>query len=131
MRIEPETLEEITVTWCQERQPWAVPYSNAFMSARYHTPHNMATHATLHAMKSLGKIAAVFEAVDHRGGATLDEERDEIASMAADLFTIALRLANLYGFSLVHALSRRVWDKNKVQLINAPVRVEHIRADRA
>lgn len=120
----------MTVQHLQDTQPWVVPYSDAFESARYHTPHNLASHAVLHAMKSLGKLAAVFEAVDHRGGCVLDAERAVIRDMSADLFTAALRLANLFSFSLVCELRRRVLQKNGVDVVVAP-RVASARGDRS
>lgn len=123
-----EKEEDLTVHWLQQRQPWSIPYSDAFECAGHHTPHNLATHAVLHAMKSLGKIATVFESIDHRGGAISDDERRVVQEMAADLFTVALRIANLFSFSLVNTLRRPVWDKNKVDVLTAPVRVSE-RAD--
>lgn len=129
-KYNPEDEDDLTVTELQRRQPWVVPYSDHFNSASYHTPHNRATHAILHAMKSLGKIATVLEAIDHRGGAILDREREVIQEMSADIFTIALRLANLFSFSLVHSLRRRVKIKNDIDILSAPVAISD-RADMA
>lgn len=127
-KYNPETEDDLTVTELQRRQPWVVPYSEQFNRASYHTPHLRATHAVLHAIKSLGKIATVLEAIDHRGGAIFDNEREVIQEMAADVFTIALRLANLFSFSLIHSLRRRVKIKNDIDILNAPVAVSD-RAD--
>jgi NTP pyrophosphatase (non-canonical NTP hydrolase) len=60
----------------------------------------------------------VFEALDHREGGysgtagPTDEQLQTIKDMAADLFTEALRFANLYGFSLEAEHARRVAEKN-------------------
>jgi hypothetical protein len=112
--------DQFTVGQLQEEQPWTVPYSDAFEQAGLHTPHNMSAHAVLHGLKSLGKLAAVFEAIDHRGGDPLDSEIQVIRDMSADLFTIALRLANLHHFSLATELLRRILEKNGVRLWPRP-----------
>lgn len=104
--------EDLTVEALQNNQPWVVPYSSELRQSLHHMPHLLASHTVLHALKSLGKIAAVFESVDHRGGGLRDSEVAIIRDMAADLFTAALRLANLYRFSLVSELRRRVFQKN-------------------
>ncbi len=126
MKNIPEEIEEITIEQAQRNQPWTVPYSEEFLmcagrEARQYNggrmQHLYATHTVLHAMKSLGKMAAIFEAIDHRGGGILDEERATVRAMAADLLTAALRFGNLYGFSIVWELARRVRDKNSVDLL--------------
>lgn len=86
----------------QRRQPWTVPYREGFTA--------MGNHAVLHAAKTCGKLAAVFEAQDH--GATVDVFA--IRDGACDLVTAAMRLANLYGFDLENHLMRRVKEKNGV-----------------
>lgn len=78
----------------------------------------MASHAVLHAVKSIGKIAAVCEARDHDGDVMNPDDVAEIAKMSADLFTIALRFANLFKFDLASMLVERVQDKNKVNLLD-------------
>lgn len=122
----------LTIKQAQEKQPWTVPYSEGVQAAADGVgehrieaggydpglplvPHILGTHCVLHAAKSLGKIAAVYEARDHRDA--LDEsqgavERSEIRRMAADLLTAALRFANLEGFDLAEALVERVKEKN-------------------
>lgn len=95
----------------QRRQPWTVPYSPGVVTARVGpVPHILSSHAVLHAAKSVGKLAAVFEAADH--GQPVDEAT--VKAMAADLVTAALRLANLHGFDLETVLRERVKDKNGV-----------------
>jgi len=114
--------EKLTIEEAQRRQPWTVPYSVPFEVARKnYMPHLHATHATLHAMKSLGKLATIFEAMDHRGGDMGENDREVVSDMAADLFTVALRLANIYGFSLAKELARRVEEKNGVSILTAAV----------
>jgi hypothetical protein len=106
----------------QAHQPWTVPYSHGVEWAKSNcVPHILATHCTLHAAKSVGKLAAVFESLDHplpkshfRSGplGPNDEQLETIKDMAADLFTAALRFANLYGFDLADVHQERVIEKN-------------------
>lgn len=130
---EPATL---TIREAQEKQPWTVLYSEGVMAAAEGdgpnvigmqplVPHILGSHCALHAMKSIGKIAAVYEARDHDSGETRGDQlayvshderetarRAEIRKMAADLMTAALRFANLEGFDLAEALIERVREKN-------------------
>lgn len=108
----------LTLQRLQESQPWTVPYSTAFKNALEErgTGHLMGTHATLHAMKTAGQIAAVFENLDHSGRPITDAQTAEIAAKSADLVTAALRLANLYGFDLTKVLVERSEEKNNVTL---------------
>jgi hypothetical protein len=92
------------VSFLQRHQPWTVPYAPAVAGDR----ERMAAHNVHHAAKSVGKLSAVFEDLDH--GRSLDVQT--IKDMAADLFTEALRFANLYGFDLETELRRRVNEKN-------------------
>lgn len=111
-------MNDLTIRHAQENQPWTVPYSagveNALASGD--VPHVLASHAVLHAAKTVGKLAAVFEALDHGGGPISPGQRETVRAMAADLLTAALRLANLYRFSLSDALEERVEEKNGVRL---------------
>lgn len=109
----------LTIREAQTGQPWTVPYSPSVEYARVHgVPHILASHNVLHAAKSVGKLASVFEALDHRDGGTMgtacpyDEQLQVIKDMAADLMTEALRFANLYKFDLATELVRRVGLKN-------------------
>lgn len=127
------TLQEyarlLTIAQAQQNQPWTVPYSEGVDRAanpakfpdhehdEIGVPHILGSHCVLHAAKSLGKIAAVYEARDHDQGGhwqSVDEEsrRKEIRRMAADLMTATLRFANLEGFDLAEALVERVQEKN-------------------
>lgn len=108
---------ELTLREMQSSQPWTLPYSNNFEDANSHggLPHLYASHAVLHAMKTLGKIAAVFEAMDHRENPTITTyEMQVLKDMSADMVTMALRIANLYKFDLQSQLCRRVEEKNGV-----------------
>ncbi len=106
----------------QVNQPWTQPYSIGVEHAKSNSvPHILASHCVLHATKSVGKLATVFEALDHpapgsrfRVGpmAPNDKQLQTIKDMAADLFTAALRFANLYGFDLADEHQRRVEEKN-------------------
>lgn len=120
----PKTL---TIQQAQQNQPWTVPYSDGVRIASGEVlpfqntheqggevPHILGSHCVLHAIKSVGKIAAVYEARDHRDGASSNDgpEREQIRAAAADLVTAALRFANLEGFDLATALVERVREKN-------------------
>ena len=111
----------LTIKQAQQNQPWAVPYSPQVEYVAKDTyagvPHILGTHTVLHAIKSLGKIAAVYEARDHEpdsdlGGLDPYVRRDDIRAMTADLLTAALRFANIEGFDLAEALVERVAEKN-------------------
>lgn len=111
---------DLTIRHAQKHQPWTVPYSALVLEAEGSTvPHILGTHTALHAMKTAGKLAAVFEAMDHPAGANAfdpgsptDRQREAIQHAAADLMAAALRLANLYEFDLQDALCERVEEKN-------------------
>lgn len=115
-------MNDLTIAAAQVGQPWTVPYSDGVEAARRGSvPHLLATHDVLHAMKSLGKLAAVFEALDHSGAPAPDAAQlQTVKDMAADLLTAALRLANLYSFSLADELERRVLEKNGVPVRPRP-----------
>lgn len=104
----------LTISHAQYQQPWTVPYSAPFRSALKLTPHLMGAHAVLHAQKSVGALAAVFEDLDHSGQDISLEQREELAGKAADLVTAALRLGNLFGFSVARSLVERVEVKNGI-----------------
>lgn len=115
---------DLTLRTAQANQPWTVPYSDGVVRAAEtrEVPHILATHTVLHAAKSLGKLAAVFERLDHPAQGPCDQmtraalpttsERQTIEAMSADLVTAALRLANLYSFDIEDALVSRVVEKN-------------------
>jgi hypothetical protein len=104
----------------QDNQPWTVPYAEGVEKAqRCFVPHILASHCVLHASKTVGKLAAVFEALDHPvpgrsygPPVPSDAQLQTIKDMAADLFTEALRFANLYDFRLSNEHARRVAEKN-------------------
>lgn len=105
---------KLTLRFAQQNQPWTVPYSTGVTYAEYSgdIPHILGSHCALHAAKSVGKIAAVFEKKDHDGSALNEADVETLAAMSADLVTAALRFANLAGFDLEDALIRRVQEKN-------------------
>lgn len=107
---------ELTIDWAQQNQPWTVPYSSGVQySSRHDVPHILASHDVLHAIKTLGKLASVFEALDHSDQREPDDgQLDTIKDMSADLVTAALRLGNLYQFSVAEQLIARVKEKNGV-----------------
>jgi len=110
--------DQLTIRHAQNRQPWTVTYSHAFREAGgYLMKHLYGSHTALHAAKSVGKIAAVFEALDHSNNPEpTAAQTQELRDMAADLMTAALRIANLYHFDLSNELERRVFEKNGVHL---------------
>ncbi len=114
--------DEMSLSELQRHQPWTVPYSPGVTDALKDVPHLLASHAVLHAAKSVGKLAAVFEAADHGGSVDLGA----IQAMAADLVTAAMRLGNLYSFDLQSAMEQRVREKNGVGFeaaaLGAPLR---------
>jgi hypothetical protein len=127
---------DLTIKQAQERHPWnvlnggygAVPYSAGVRNAETMpggVPHIQGSHAVLHAAKSLGKIAAVFEALDHKEVSPTanhfnhrfglkDAATASLRAATADLFTAALRIAHLYAFDLSDALEERAREKNGV-----------------
>ncbi len=108
--------EALTFDEAQRNQPWTVPYRSGITLAQRTglVPHILGSHTALHAAKSVGKLAAVYEALDHTELDPTDEQVATIRAMAADLATAAIRLANLHGFSLADALEERVKEKNGV-----------------
>lgn len=109
--------EELTIEHAQRTQPWTQPYARRHdHDARDFRSPFLARHTLAHLMKSVGKLAAIYEAVDHSdlGPVPSDEQIREIAGLAADCLTAALKFANLYSFSLARELIRRVQDKNGV-----------------
>jgi len=106
--------ESITIRESQTNQPWTVPYSREVRDAAKHgLPHILASHTALHAAKTVGKLAAVFEALDHTDIPITDEQLQVVKDMSADLMSEALRFANLYNFDLATELLRRQEEKNK------------------
>lgn len=120
----------LTIHHAQEHQPWTVPYSRGVERAKRNgVPHILASHDVLHAMKSVGKLAALFERLDHTKDGKLPpdeafEAKQTVRAMAADLVTAALRLGNLYQFSVAEALVERVKEKNAEDIIDWPTVVD-------
>jgi hypothetical protein len=111
------TPAELTIRHAQENQPWIIAYSLGVQLAESNVPHIMGSHNALHAAKTVGKIAALFEQCDHTGVNLSPAQVAELGDMAADLVTEALRFANLYGFDLAAALVERVREKNGVNIL--------------
>ena len=115
-----ELTGQLTIREAQRVQPWTVPYAEGLEQARRHLmPHALASHCVLHAAKTVGKLAAVFEALDHPApGSTwahsrpTDAQMATIRAMSADLMTEAMRFANLFGFDLATELLARQAEKN-------------------
>ena len=117
--------KKLTISHAQENQPWTVPYSAGMdIAAQELVPHIMGSHVVLHATKSIGKMATVFEALDHsrsigetgKSEPMTEQHREMIAAMSADLMTAALRFGNLSGFDLATVLVERVEEKNGVKI---------------
>lgn len=106
---------DLTIKTAQREQPWTVPYAerNRFENGTFRSPF-AGKHALLHAQKTLGKIAALFEALDHddEHSTLTDAQIETLANMSADLVSAALRFANVFHFDLESALRRRVIEKN-------------------
>lgn len=118
---DPRDFGSLPLRHLQATQPWTVPYNNRFeheVLLDLGLGHLMGSHITLHAAKTVGQIAAVFEAADHTG-ARLEGNPSAVqvlSDKAADLVTAAMRLANLYGFDLARAVVQRSEEKNNVTL---------------
>ena len=113
--------QDLTIHHAQAHQPWTVLYSKGVQDAeRFGVAHILSSHAILHAAKTVGKLASVFEALDHSGDGIDAYQLDLIETMAADLVTVGLRLGNLHGFDLATVLIDRVKEKNGVGYEAAP-----------
>ncbi len=105
-------MNDLTIEQAQKNQPWTVPYSSGVMVALNNVPHILASHTVLHATKSVGKLASVFESLDHTNARVNESQLQTIRDMAADLMAAALRIANLYQFNLADEVERRAEEKN-------------------
>lgn len=112
---------KLTIAHAQYNQPWTVPYAAGVdIAAQKLVPHILGSHVALHAAKSVGKLAAVFEELDHSRSTGIastsepvtDAQRQTLKNMAADLVTAGLRIANLYRFDMATELAARVQEKN-------------------
>ncbi len=107
---------ELTIRYAQKHQPWTVPYSKGVIEAcKDNVKHILATHNVLHAAKTVGKLAAIFEDLDH--GVDVPDMKTKIADMTADLLTEALRMANFFDFDLATVLAERIKEKNGVDIL--------------
>jgi len=112
--------DTLSIHHAQVNQPWTVPYNAGIDVARLDlVPHIFGSHTALHAMKSVGKLATVFEALDHSRNIGVEgksepispEQLETVKAMSADLMTAALRFANLYSFDLAAVLVERIKEK--------------------
>lgn len=107
--------ENLTLYGAQCEQPWTVPYGKG----KWWVTDNEGRlkHCLAHAMKTMGKIAAIIERLDHQDRQwLLDDECDEVGDLAADLVSVALQIGTTVSRSVAHALVRRVAEKNGVVL---------------
>lgn len=111
---------DLTIKQAQAEQPWQGAYAKGVMLASQEdVPHILGAHNALHVAKTAGKLAAVFEELEHpadeytdHGAVMSDAQRQVVKDMSADLVTEALRFANLYAFDLETELRRRVAKQN-------------------
>jgi hypothetical protein len=107
--------DELTIMQAQKEQPWTVPYG----AHKWWVTNNEGRlkHCLAHAQKTLGKISAVVEALDHKDQQWLtDAECDAVGDLAADLVSVAIQIGTTVSRSIAHALVRRVTEKNGVAL---------------
>ena len=107
--------EDLTIYLAQTQQPWTVPYGKD----KHWVTNNEGRlkHCLAHAQKTLGKLAAVVEGLDHSDESWLaDSTCDVVGDLAADLVSAALQIGTVVSRSVAHALVRRVTEKNGVAL---------------
>ena len=103
------SLTDLTIRKAQEIKSLTIPYSQGVLQAiDGGVPHILGSHATLHAMSTVGRLADIFEGADHIGSFGTHRGKPQIADAAADLMIVALHLANLYEFDLEKALLERI-----------------------
>lgn len=90
----PDQLIAHALGVAQAAQPWTVPYSARIREASGESnlndlndtppavPYILGTHTVLHAAKSVGKIAAVYEARDHDDGGSRVVVRGSVQTFA-------------------------------------------------
>jgi hypothetical protein len=107
--------DELTIALAQRHQPWTVPYGkNKWWIVN---DEGRLKHCLAHGQKTLGKIAAIVERLDHSESSWLsDSECDEVGDMAADLVSVALQIGTVVSRSIAHSLVRRVTEKNGLLL---------------
>ena len=76
-------------------------------SASYQDGVNQQSHAALHLMKALGKVAAMLEESEHKG----PKPPVDIRPQVADLVICAARVAQLLGMDLQTAVEKRIEEK--------------------
>jgi hypothetical protein len=85
----------------QAALPWVLPYTEQFRLSQEAEGHRNLMHDVMHVQKSLGKIAAMAEKIDHSPRA-FDESaiapREQLAREVADLVICALHMAKTNPF---------------------------------
>lgn len=108
----------LTLRVLQHQLPWAIPYSPEFRASQQVERHRHLMHDLLHVYKSLGRIAAMAEKIDHAKEPGLDTEA--LAQETADLVICALHIANtnpLGVFDLQHAVLASLDRRNGSDLL--------------
>jgi len=110
----------------QAQLPWTIPYSGDFRRSQCAEYHRHLIHDVLHVQKSLGKIAAMAEQIDHTGGPLHSHtrfERERLATEVVDLVICALHIAktNPWGeFDLQSAVLAALDRRNGSKLSEIP-----------
>lgn len=77
----------------QDKLPWTIPYTYDFCLSQATEHHRFLIHDIMHIQKSLGKIAAFVERMDHDEFALRKMSREQFANEVADLVICALHIA--------------------------------------
>ena len=114
------TQRNFTLRHLQLHQPWTVPYSEEFDTSNAANGFRQVGHDVLHAMKSLGRIAAEVERADHGRERKLVGVpfHEEVASVVM----CALHIASIEGFDLGEAVVAFMEEKNGVIIPFPPER---------
>lgn len=123
---------DVSLRWTQENLPWTIPYSKEFNKASTQSmlPHLDMQHAMIHVLKSMGKLAARFDQMDH--GTNLTSDGEDVPNIVADLVVCALRMANTspWGrFDLADAVRERLEKRNNVKLEGPKYDIEDLVSD--
>lgn len=112
----------LSLNHIQKHLPWTLPYTTAFQASNNGEGHRFLMHDIMHVQKSLGKIAAMAERIDHGK----PESGLALADNVADLVICALHIANTnpFGrFDLGAIVVKKLEDRNRVKLPPERVRV--------
>jgi hypothetical protein len=106
-----------TIAHLQKHLPWTLPYSHEFNRSQDDEGHRFAAHDVMHILKSLGKVAAMCEDIDH--GRILIANRQNVADPIADLVICALHMAKtcpLGAFDLEAIVVEKLEKRNGVTI---------------